>query len=319
MIVEEILKKDDDRLMKSWTGVTIDEFKKSVKDIEKTIEEEKQRQYEEGLKNGTRKRKPNGGRKGKLKTVSEQLFLVLVYLKNYPIFDVLASIFNMNRSNACRNIHKLIPLLEIALENAAVMPLRKIRNMGELFETFPEISDFFIDGTERPVQRSKNNDEQKEDYSGKKKKHTKKNTIIAKENKEILCLGITVGGSIHDYKLFKEESPPNKGLPEPTPAILSTLNDPRIWVDLGYFGMENDYPELNVMIPIKKPKGGELSADEKVINRLISSVRVRVENAICGIKRFRIVTDTFRNKTKGLCDRVMGLSCGLWNYHVVYG
>ncbi|PIV28789.1 MAG: hypothetical protein COS36_01020, partial [Candidatus Altarchaeum sp. CG03_land_8_20_14_0_80_32_618] len=78
--------------------------------------------------------------------------------------------------------------------------------------------------------------------------HTKKNTIIAKENKEILCLGITVGGSIHDYKLFKEESPPNKGLPEPTPAILSTLNDPRIWVDLGYFGMENDYPELTEIL-----------------------------------------------------------------------
>jgi len=319
MIVEEILEKNDDRLMKSLTGVAVDEFKKLVKDIEKAIEEEKQRQYEDGLKNGTRKRKPGGGRKGKLKTVSEQLFLVLVYLKNYPIFDVLAFTFDMNRSNACRNIHKLIPLLEIALENAAVMPIRKIRNINELFKTFPEISDFFIDGTERPVQRSKNNDEQKEDYSGKKKKHTKKNTIIAKENKEIIYLGITVGGSVHDYRLFKEESPPNKESPKPTIVILSTPDGPRIWVDLGYFGMENDYPELNVMIPIKKSKGCELSADEKVINRLISSVRVVVENAICGIKRFRIVTDTFRNKTKGLCDQVMGLACGLWNYHIVYG
>ncbi|OQX20882.1 MAG: hypothetical protein BWK75_04350, partial [Candidatus Altiarchaeales archaeon A3] len=92
---------------------------------------------------------------------------------------------------------------------------------------------------------------------------------------------------------------------------LSPLNSPRIWVDLGYFGIEKDYPFLNVIIPIKKPKGCELNAMDKLINKAISSVRVIVENAIAGVKRFKMVTDVFRNKTVDLKDKVMAIACGL--------
>lgn len=37
--------------------------------------------------------------------------------------------------------------------------------------------------------------------------------------------------------------------------------------------------------PKKKPRGGELTTAEKAQNRLLSSVRVRVEHAIAGVKR----------------------------------
>lgn len=65
--------------------------------------------------------------------------------------------------------------------------------------------------------------------------------------------------------------------------------------------------------------GKELTDQEKVKNKIISRFRVIIKHAICGIKRFRITTDKFRNRRTGFDDKVMLLSCGLWNYHLKYG
>lgn len=227
--------------------------------------------------------------------------------------------FGLDGSNACRDAHKLLPILEKALEEAVVLPKRKISSLKELFEVFLELKDFFIDATERPIQRPKDNDEQKNNYSGKKKRHTKKNTIITNKDKEILYLGPTVEGKKHDYGTFKEEFKPDVTLSELPSGEALPQDNPRIWVDLGYTGIVKDYPLLNILIHWKKPKGCELPDEEKVINRGISSIRVLVENAIAGIKRFKIVTDVFRNKVDGFADKVMAVTCGLWNYQVVYG
>ena len=54
------------------------------------------------------------------------------------------------------------------------------------------------------------------------------------------------GGKKHDYTLFKEQPPP---IPQ----------DVETYVDLGYLGIEKDFPEMKVKIPVKKPKGGELA------------------------------------------------------------
>jgi CxxC motif-containing protein len=67
----------------------------------------------------------------------------------------------------------------------------------------------------------------------------------------------------------------------------------------------------------KKPRGKELTDEEKARNKLISSIRVRVEHAIGGIKRMRITTDKFRNKKESFNVKAMLISCGLWNYHLM--
>jgi hypothetical protein len=66
---------------------------------------------------------------------------------------------------------------------------------------------------------------------------------------------------------------------------------------LGFTGVDKDYPDACVMMPKKKPRGKELTAEEKAQNKVISSIRVRVEHAIGGIKRMGITTDKFRNKS----------------------
>jgi hypothetical protein len=64
------------------------------------------------------------------------------------------------------------------------------------------------------------------------------------------------------------------------------------------------------IMPKKKPKGKELATDVKAWNRIVSGFRVIVEHAIGGVKRFRVVSDKFRNKKDGFDDKVMVISCG---------
>lgn len=60
------------------------------------------------------------------------------------------------------------------------------------------------DGTERPIQRPKDSEKQKEYYSGKKKTHTVKNNILANSNCEIIFLTPTMEGKKHDKKIADE-------------------------------------------------------------------------------------------------------------------
>jgi hypothetical protein len=52
---------------------------------------------------------------------------------------------------------------------------------------------------------------------------------------------------------------------------------------------------VTILQPKKKPRGAELTTEDKEHNRKISRVRIRVEHAIGGVKRYRIVKDQIRN------------------------
>jgi hypothetical protein len=68
--------------------------------------------------------------------------------------------------------------------------------------------------------------------------------------------------------------------------------------------------------PQKKPKGKELTPEQKEHNSLISSIRIVIEHIIAGIKRCRIVKDLFRNTTEKYDDLVMEIACALHNFRV---
>jgi len=59
-----------------------------------------------------------------------------------------------------------------------------------------------------------------------------------------------------------------------------------------------------------------LTAKEKERNRKISKIRVKVEHAISGVKRSRIVKDVLRNTKDGFSDSVMVIACCLHNLRV---
>ena len=71
---------------------------------------------------------------------------------------------------------------------------------------------------------------------------------------------------------------------------------------------------VNVYQPIKKRRGKPRTPDEKLYNREISRIRVRVEHTISGIKRSGIVSRTYRNRRKGFDDLSVIVAGGLHNF-----
>jgi len=61
-----------------------------------------------------------------------------------------------------------------------------------------------------------------------------------------------------------------------------------------------------------------LTKIDKFFNRLISSVRIVVENVISGIKRCRIVKDVLRLTKENISDVVMEIACGLHNLRATF-
>ena len=59
-----------------------------------------------------------------------------------------------------------------------------------------------------------------------------------------------------------------------------------------------------------------MTAAEKRANRKLGRIRVRVEHALAGVKRCRIVKDVLRNTKEGVSDEVMEAACGLHNVRV---
>ena len=55
---------------------------------------------------------------------------------------------------------------------------------------------------------------------------------------------------------------------------------------------------------------------EKRTNRKLGRIRVRVEHALAGVKRCRIVKDVLRNTAEGVSDSVMEAACGLHHLRV---
>ena len=59
-----------------------------------------------------------------------------------------------------------------------------------------------------------------------------------------------------------------------------------------------------------------MTTKEKERNRKLSQIRVKVEHAISGVKRSRIVKDVLRNTKDGFSDLVMVMACCLHNLRV---
>jgi hypothetical protein len=298
----------DERQFKALTGLTRTAFYQLLPIFIQSYTEIRLEEYEKNL--DRRQRKPGGGQKGRLNTMERKLFFILYYLKVYPTFDVLGDRFGLDRSKACTNVHGLLPVLLHALDKAAVLPARQFETVEEMRAAFADIAVLLIDATERPRQRPKDNQVQQEYYSGKKKRHTVKNSVIANLCQQILFLGYTVVGSRHDYSLLKTEFTPGQNW-------FATF---KVWLDLGYLGFQTDYETLESHIPHKKPCKSKanpkpsLTAEQKTQNQELSRIRIVVENAICRMKRFRALTDVFRNRVATFIDDVALAAAGLANW-----
>jgi hypothetical protein len=251
-----------------------------------------------------RQRAFGGGRKGKLDSPAEKLFFILFYFKCYPTFEVAGVLFDCDASQACRWVHAWQPILEAALDQKQALPARKLESLEDFLRRCPDVQRIMIDGTERPIARPKDPVKQRLNYSGKKRRHTRKHLAAVDQDKRVPVLTKAREGKLHD-KRFHDEDNIAEHIPTEIP----------IAVDLGFQGMQGEYD--NIEIPHKKPRGGELTEQEKAENRELSRRRIKCENAFAGIKRYRAVSDVYRNRVTDFDDTLMLTATGLWNFYLM--
>jgi hypothetical protein len=70
----------------------------------------------------------------------------------------------------------------------------------------------------------------------------------------------------------------------------------KILADTGYQGIQKIH--LNSTIPIKRRRNEVLTNEQKKFNHRLSSKRIVVENVIGFLKRFRIISDRYRNRRR---------------------
>ena len=84
--------------------------------------------------------------------------------------------------------------------------------------------------------------------------------------------------------------------------------------DLGFQGLQNEF--VNIHLPHKKPRGKELTEQQKQENKEFSAQRVVCEHAHAGMKRYGAVSAIYRNRVTDCDDHLMLTASGLWNFYL---
>ena len=78
-------------------------------------------------------------------------------------------------------------------------------------------------------------------------------------------------------------------------------------------------PDVEILMPMKKPQGQRLTPDQQRVNRSLNERHLRIEHVNSSIKRCRIVKDRLRLWKHGIRDLVMELCCALHNFRARLG
>src|SRR2546428_352180 len=101
-------------------------------------------------------------------------------------------------------------------------------------------------------------------------------------------------------------------LPEATPYPLPAGS--RLLQDLGFLAFP--LPQVEILMPMKKPHGQELTLEQQRANQALHQRRLRIEHVNSSVKRCRIVKDRIRLWKEGVRDLVVELCCALHNFRV---
>jgi len=186
------------------TGLTLAEFTRLLPAFEAAYEDLYPRHLTAA---GTvRHRQAGGGAKGELAGWEAKLLFILVYQKTHPLQTMQALHFGLSQPQANSWVHRLLPVLQRALQRLGMKPERDASGVATSPLALEGGSlEMAIDGTERRRQRPQDPTQQREHYSGKKKTHTDKNLLLVNETTgKVIYLGPTVAGKTHDKKAADE-------------------------------------------------------------------------------------------------------------------
>ena len=233
-----------------------------------------------------------------------QILLTVVWLRVYPIHEVLAYLFGVSDTTVSRTIARVLPLLEASGQDTMRMPdpgRKRRRSLDALLSDTPDLA-VVIDSFEQPVQRPQDRKLADSYYSGKKKRHTLKSQVaVDEETGQVVDIPESTRGPTADLKLL-DESKLLERLPEGVGGI----------GDLAYVGIDKLHPTGLGAAPRRKPRGKERPAEDVCYNRAFSKRRIVVEHTIGRMRRYQSVTQLDRNHRQHHTARVRAVA-GLVN------
>lgn len=119
---------------------------------------------------------------------------------------------------------------------------------------------------------------------------------MGKFSREVICTSFS-NGKRHDFRLFKESG-------------IRIHPKTEVLADSGYTGLQKIHEKS--WVSKKRSRYKSLTREERKENRDLSSKRALSENVIGQLKRFKILSDRYRNRRKRFGLR-FNLIAGIYN------
>lgn len=264
---------------RALTGLTVSQFDGLwVEVAPRLLEAERKR-----LTRPERKRQIGAGHPFALDE-RDRVLLTVIWLRRYPIYDVLGLLFGISQETAVRTVPRVLPILEAAgCDSMRGRDPGKYRrpDLDELLRETPEIA-VIVDTFEQRIERPSDPATADTYYSGKKKQHTLKVQVAIDEGGGILDISPSVRGPTNDLEVLRAS-----GLPERLGPEVGILGD------LAYVGIKACHP--TGATPRRKPRGKPRPPEDVAFNTAFARRRVRVEHAIGRLRSFEALAQRDRH------------------------
>ncbi len=128
-----------------------------------------------------------------------------------------------------------------------------------------------------------------------------KNVLLVNKQLKIQYLSETYPEKVHDKRVAD-------AAPYPLPQ------DSILLQDLGFLGFTLE--GVTIEMPTKKPKGRELTDEQKAANQAKARRRVCIEHVNSSIKRLRILKDVCHLLVSGIRDMIIEIGCAFHNFRL---
>ena len=316
MFTEAILRKNP-TLVKALTGVPDSEFWLWFQQLE-----QQQPAYEQQRHQRPERQRAFWGGRPFDQPLLLRVLAVLTYLRLHVPQAVIALMFGCSQADVSRDLRRLLPLIQQTLPCPQVWQVRAETQLIPESEqlVLSELSEgrVLVDATEQRVARPQDHDTRKQYYSGKKKQFTLKTQCVSDSQHHIQAISTAEPGAMHD-----------KALSDALQTLAHLPDQCEAAADRGYQGLakqvslvtvrevqsgaEVQVPRLTVQTPFKKPRGQELTVEQKTFNQQLNAIRVRIEHCIGWAKNWAILATRFRC-AHAIYTSVMQTVCGLVNW-----
>ncbi len=292
------------KLFLSVAGITLSDFQRLLPDFADAFRQLEGERKRRTVQTQAERQRAIGGGSPFAHELPDQLLMLLLYYRLYLTQEFMTLLFKVDSKSAiCRNIQLMravcqtvlpVPakafrrLLELAKKEQA-RRTKRIGTIEEFQQAYPELT-FLIDGVEQPKRKPQDKQKRKDDYSGKKKRHTRKQIVLGTPAGIIVDQSPSVGGRAHDFQVLKEDHA-KRGVLLQLQAYRAT-----IYGDSGFQGIDEMGLPTEQRVIKRGRRNHPLTYEERQLNRLRASIRIEIEHTFSRRKKYRIASEEYRNR-----------------------